>query len=34
MQYFVADNMDDVGLYSDVVCVNWVMVWIGYMSRE
>jgi hypothetical protein len=30
----VADNVEEMGLVVDVSCVDWMMRWIGYISRE
>jgi hypothetical protein len=30
----VADDIDEMSLIVNVSCVDWMMRWIGYISRE
>jgi hypothetical protein len=30
----MADDVEEVDLCVDVAYANWVMMWIGYISRE
>jgi hypothetical protein len=34
MQYNVADDVEEVDLCAYVACVNWMMMWICFMSRK